>query len=220
MEDKALLELLNEYDKKISKSLSINTQLVSEFKTKKANSLMKKLFLSRLIELLIALIINILLGNFLYNNWHSPSLAISSCCIMIFAIIAMSGCIRQMILISKFNLNQPIIENQKILAQLQIYFIIYLRIGLLQIPFYLAYVSIAFRIFFGIDIWQHGSLTWLIINLVLSVLLFPFTWWIFKKISYKNINISWVKSLIEGSGWKTIARAMKFLNEIEDYKSN
>jgi hypothetical protein len=219
MEDKELLELLNEYDKKISQSLSINTQLVSELKTKKTYSHLKKLLSMRLIELAIASVITILLGDFLYKNMHSPDMVISSCIIMIFTIIAMSGCVRQIILISNFDLNQPIIENQKILATLQSFIIIYLRIGLLQIPFYMAYLSIAFRMFFGIDIWQNGNFTWIIIQLVLSVLLFPFSWWIFKKISHKNMNISWVKYLIESSGGKRVARAMEFLSDIEDFKT-
>ena len=219
MEDKMLSELLNEYDKKISQSLSINAQLLNELKTKKTYSQLKKLLRNRLIELVIGLFFCSYLGNFLYNNWYSPELAISSGIIMLFAIFAISGCIRQIILISKFDLNQSIIENQKILATLQSYIIIYFRIGLLQIPLYLAYVIIMFRIFFRIDIWQKGDLTWLIIQLAFSVLLIPLTLWIFKKISYKNMNIPWVKYLIESSGGKTVARAMEFLNEIEDYKT-
>jgi len=219
MEDKELYELLNEYDKKISHSLSINTQLASELKTEKANFHLKKLLRNRFIELLIGLIFSFVLGNFLYKNWHSPGLAISSGIIMAFAIFALSGCIRQIILISKFDFKKPIIENQKLLAMLQSFIIIYLRIGLLQFPFYLGYVSIAFRMFFGIDIWQNGDLTWLIIQLALSVLLIPLSIWIFKKISHKNMNIRWVKYLIESSGGKTVTLAMEFLNEIEDYKT-
>jgi hypothetical protein len=219
MKDKVLSALLNEYDKKISQSLSINAQLLGELKTEKAYSRLKKLLSNRFIELIIGLIFSFVLGNFLYKNWHSPGLAISSGIIMAFTIFALSGCIRQIYLISKFDLNQPIIENQKILAMLQSFIIIYLRIGLLQFPFYLAYISIAFRMFFGIDMWQNGNLTWLIIQLAFSVLLIPISLWIFKKISHKNMNIHWVKYLIESSGGKTVTRAMEFLNEIEDYKT-
>jgi len=219
MEDKVLSELLNEYDKKISESLSVNTQLVSELKTKKSYSQLKKLRRNRLIELVIALFISFLLGIFLYNSWYIIGWVISACIIMSFTIFAITSCIRQLILISKFNLNQPVVENQKILANLQLYNIMYLRIGILQIPFYMTYITIMVRIFFGIDFWVHVSLPWVLVNLAFSVLLFPFIWWVFKKISYKNMNIPWVKKFIESAGGKTIARAMEFLNEIEDYKT-
>ena len=220
MEDKVLSELLNEYDKKISESLSVNTQLVSELKTKKSYSQLKKLRRNRLIELVIALFISFLLGIFLYKSWYIIGWVISSLIIMSFTIFAISSCIRQLILISKFNLNQPVVENQKILANLQLYNIMYLRIGILQIPFYMTYITIMVRIFFGIDFWVHVSLPWILANLAFSVLLFPFIWWVFKKISYKNMNIPWVRNLIESAGGKTIARAMEFLNEIDDYEDN
>ena len=221
MEDKVLSELLNEYDKKISESLSVNTQLVSELKTKKSYSQLKKLRRNRLIELVISLVISLFLGGFIYYSLNLIILGwvISSCIIMSFTLFAVSSCIRQLILISKFNLNQPVIENQKILSRLQLYNIMYLRMGILQIPFYMSYITIFSRMFFAYDFWIHVGMTWSLVNLAFSVLLFPFIWRVFKKISYKNMNIPWVKYLIGHAGGKTIVRAMEFLNEIDDYEN-
>jgi hypothetical protein len=91
--------------------------------------------------------------------------------------------------------------------------------GILQIPFYMSYITIFSRMFFAYDFWIHVGTTWSLVNLAFSVLLFPFIWWVFKKISYKNMNIAWVKNLIEYAGGKTIVRAMEFLNEIDDYEN-
>jgi len=222
MEDKVLSELLNEYDKKISESLSVNTQLVSELKTKKSYSQLKKLRRNRLIELVISLVISLFLGGFIYYSLNLIILGwvISSCIILSFTLFAVSSCIRQLILISKFNLNQPVIENQKILSRLQLYNIMYLRMGILQIPFYMSYITIFSRMFFAYDFWIHVGTTWSLVNLAFSVLLFPFIWRVFKKISYKSMNIPWVKYLIEHAGGKTIVMAMEFLNEIDDYEDN
>ncbi len=219
MEDKELSELLNEYDKKISQTLDVNIKLLRELKTNKTKSHLRRLLISRIIELVIVMIINFLLGKFLYNNWGSPGLVISSGVIMLFTIFAMSGSIRQIVIISKFDINLPVVENQKILASLQSYMIFYLRAGFLQIPFYLGYLSIGFRIIFGVDIWKDGNLTWLFIQLGFSVILLPLAWWIFKKISKENMNIKWVRSIIDSSGGKTISKAMEFLNEIEDFQT-
>ena len=221
MEDKVLSELLNEYDKKISESLSVNTQLVSELKTKKSYSQLKKLRRNRLIELVISLVISLFLGGFIYYSLNLIILGwvISSCIILSFTLFAVSSCIRQLILISKFNLNQPVIENQKILSRLQLYNIMYLRMGILQIPFYMSYITIFSRMFFAYDFWIHVGTTWSLVNLAFSVLLFPFIWRVFKKISYKSMNIPWVKYLIEHAGGKTIVMAMEFLNEIDDYEN-
>ena len=219
MEDKILSELLNEYDKKISESLSVNTQLVSELKTKKSYSQLKKLRRNRLIELVIALFISFLLGIFLYNSWYIIGWVISACIIMSFTIFAITSCIRQLILISKFSLNQPVIENQKILSRLQIYNIMHLRMAILQIPFYVNYITIFSRMFFAYDFWVHTGAIFALGNMALGFLLFPFIWWVFKKISYKNMNIPWVKYLIEHAGGKTIVKAMELLNEIDVYEN-
>ena len=70
MEDKALSELLNEYDKKISESISINTQLLSELKTKKSYSQLKKILRNRLIELAISSVLSFLLVGYIYYSWN------------------------------------------------------------------------------------------------------------------------------------------------------
>ena len=222
MEDKILSELLNEYDRKISESLPVNTQLLSELKTKKSFSQLKKLRRSRLIELVISSAISICLGGYLHYSWniHYIGWVISCIIILCFTLFAVSSCIRQLILISKFSLNQPVIENQKILSRLQIYNIMHLRMAILQIPFYVNYITIFSRMFFAYDFWVHTGAIFALGNMALGFLLFPFIWWVFKKISYKNMNIPWVKYLIEHAGGKTIVRAMEFLNEIDDYEDN
>jgi hypothetical protein len=222
MEDKVLSELLNEYDRKISESLPVNTQLLSELKTKKSYSQLKKLRHSRLIELAISSVISLLLVGYIYYSWnlHYFGWVISCLIIICFSLFAVSSCIRQLILISKFNLNQPVIENQKILSRLQIYNIMHIRMGILQIPFYVNYVTIFSRMFFAYDFWVHTGAIFALVNVAFGFLLFPFIWWVFKKISYKNMNIPWVKYIIEHAGGKTIVRAMEFLNEIDDYEDN
>jgi hypothetical protein len=222
MEDKILSELLNEYDRKISESLPVNTQLLSELKSKKSFSQLKKLRRNRLIELAISSVLSLFLFGYTYYSWnlHAIGWVISCIIILSFTLFAVSSCIRQLILISKFSLNQPVIENQKILSRLQIYNIMHLRMGILQIPFYVNYITIFSRMFFAYDFWVHTGMLFALANMAFGFLLFPFIWWVFKKISYKNMNIPWVKYLIEHAGGKTIVRAMEFLNEIDVYENN
>ncbi len=221
MEDKILSELLNEYDRKISESLPVNTQLLSELKTKKSYSQLKKLRRNRLIELAISSVLSLFLFGYTYYSWnlHAIGWVISCVIILSFSLFAVSSCIRQLILISKFSLNQPVIENQKILSRLQIYNIMHLRMAILQIPFYVNYITIFSRMFFAYDFWVHTGPIFALANVIFGFLLFPFIWWVFKKISYKNMNIPWVKYLIEHAGGKTIVRAMEFLNEIDVYEN-
>jgi len=223
MEDKILSELLNEYDRKISESLPVNTQLLSELKTKtkKSYSQLKKIRRSRLIELAISSVLSFLLFGYIYYSWNLRYYGwIISCIIILcFTLFAVSSCIRQLVLISKFSLNQPVIENQKILSRLQIYNIMHLRMAILQIPFYVNYITIFYTMFFHKFFWVLTGPIFALANVIFGFLLFPFIWRVFKKISYKNMNIPWVKYLIEHAGGKTIVRAMEFLNEIDVYEN-
>jgi len=221
MEDKILSELLNEYDRKISESLPVNTQLLSELKTKKSYSQLKKLRRNRLIELAISSVLSLFLFGYTYYSWnlHAIGWVISCVIILSFSLFAVSSCIRQLILISKFSLNQPVIENQKILSRLQIYNIMHLRMAILQIPFYVNYITIFYTMFFHKFFWVLTGPIFALANVIFGFLLFPFIWRVFKKISYKNMNIPWVKYLIEHAGGKTIVRAMEFLNEIDVYEN-
>jgi len=223
MEDKVLSELLNEYDRKISESSPVNTQLLSELKTKtkKSYSQLKKIRRSRLIELTISSVLSFLLFGYIYYSWNLRYYGwIVSCIIILcFTLFAVSSCIRQLVLISKFSLNQPVIENQKILSRLQIYNIMHLRMAILQIPFYVNYITIFYTMFFHKYFWVLTGPIFALANVIFGFLLFPFIWRVFKKISYKNMNKPWVKYLIEHAGGKTIVRAMEFLNEIDVYEN-
>lgn len=41
---------------------------------------------------------------------------------------------------------------------------------------------------------------------------------IYKNISYKNINRKWVRSLLNGSGGKSVIKAIEYIPEIEEFK--
>lgn len=217
MEDKSLSELLSAYDNRISRSSAVDLQAFKEMQEKKSTYSLKGLLRQRTIEMTLALIINLLLGSFLYFNWSNPGLVISAAVIMIFTIIGISGCIRQIVLIKWFNFSRNITQSQSNLAKLQFYALNYLRWGILQLPFYMAYVAIGFQLIFGVDILHQENPNWLISQAVLSLLLVPFSLWLYLKITYHNINIGWVKYIIETSGGKKIASAMEFLNEVEQF---
>jgi hypothetical protein len=91
--------------------------------------------------------------------------------------------------------------------------------AILQIPFYVNYITIFSNLFFHYYFWTYTGPIFALANVVFGFLLFPFIWRVFKKISYENMNIPWVKYLVEHAGGKTIVKAMEFLNEIDAYEN-
>ena len=219
MNDTELAELFETFDDKLTRSISVNLKTAEELRMLKSVSVIGELRQQRIIELIFCAVIILFLGSFLYANLESPSLTISAGIITFFVILDISGTVRQLVLISKFDYAQSVTQNQAILVSLQTHTVIYLRLAILQPPFFLAYILIGFKVFFDVEIWIAGNRNWLISNLILGIILIPVSVWLYRKIQIKNLHIKWVKSLIEFSGGKKLSRAMLFLKEIEKFKN-
>lgn len=221
MEENELSVLLNQFDARLSKSDEKIRNLTKEINFKKAESELSKMTRQSIFELVLGVLVTGFLIRLMMIGWNEPAVVISAGLILFFTIAAILGCIRQLDLISRFDISRPVTENQKVLAEVQIHLVLYLKIAILQVPFFLAYIILGFWLFFGINIWDAGDSTWLISQIVLGLLFLPLSIWAVKTISYKNIHIKWVNMLISGSGGKKLSMAMEFLKEIEDYeKSN
>jgi hypothetical protein len=66
---------------------------------------------------------------------------------------------------------------------------------------------------------DHGGATFWLINLAVVSFFIILSVYLFQKLTYKNIHIKWVKAFIEGFGGKKLIKAMEFLNDIEEYKT-
>lgn len=218
MEKDELLDLLSSYDDKISQANAISLQAVEGLQVHKSKSVLKGLLYQSMAELLIGLAVTVFLTLFIYYNLSSVSLVVAAVVIMAFVVIAISGCIRQIIRINQFDYSRSVSENQQMLASLQAHIIMYLRLSVLQLPLYFAYIMVGFKVIFGVNIWQVGDTNWLISQAVLSILFVPLACWLYRKISYKNLHINWVKRLVAASGGKHVTQAMAFLQEIDSFR--
>lgn len=219
MKDEELNELLKTFDGKLNRSLEINLRTVNEMKMQKSVFALNKLRAYSIIEIIVGAIFIIFLGNFIYENLISLSLTISAVILDIFAIVIVAGAVRQLILISDFEVSSSVTESQRILATLRTHQITYLRLAILQFPFFLAYILVGFKVFFNTDIWQTGNKNWIISNIIFGIILIPISVWIVRKIQPANINIKWIRTLVETTVGKEISAAMTFLDEIENFKN-
>lgn len=220
MEKDELLNLLSSYDHKISQANAISLQAVEGLQVHKSKSVLKGLLYHRVAELMLGLAVTVCLALFTYYNISSVSLVVAAAVIMVFMVIAISGCIRQIIRINQFDYARSVSENQQMLAGLQAHIITYLRLSVLQLPLYFAYIMVGFKLIFGLNIWQVGYDNWLISQGILSILLVPVSLWLYRKISYKNLHINWVKRLVAASGGKHVTQAMAFLQEIDTFRKS
>ncbi len=219
MKEQELNDLLSAFNKKITSTSDFNKKLFGELQMQKSALALDNLRFWRIIELIFAVVVQLFLGSFLYANRESLSLTISAAILMFFVILEIINNVRQLVLISQFDYAKKVTENQAALVALQTHIIGFLRLMALQLPFFLAYILIGFKVFFNVDIWTEGNKNWLLANLILSVLFIPVSIWTYRQISARNIDKRWVAVLIESAGGKKVSEAMKFLNEIKNFKS-
>lgn len=218
MEDQDLKKLWQNYNQKLDNTLDINLKNFEATQIGKSKALLNKLLIERVVVLVLALGIDILLGAMLGNNLKSPAIAISCGVLMLFAVATMAGNGYQIYLIRTFDYDQSIAANQQKLAQLQLFITSYVRLVVLAVPFYIAYMLVFLKLIFGFDMWLVGTAPFWMANFILSILLVPVALWVYNKLSYKNIQVGWVYTFWLATGRAQVVTAMKFMQEIEAFK--
>jgi len=224
MDTNELKSIWQAYDAKLEKSLKLNLYCVQTIQIQKVKSAYTSLIVFKIVEIFIGLLFIYFLGNFLYNNLTEIYFVAAAGILIMFFLLIIIGGIKQIFLITQINYNQALVENQKKLALMQSSVLLqssvikYLRLSFLSLPFYTAYIIIGFKIFFNIDIVVNGDKYWWISQVILSILFIPLSIWLYNKISYKNMHISWVRKLIENAGGESIRKAMSFIKELNEFE--
>lgn len=213
MRDAEFADLLRSFDRKLEDANSLNLKFAEDIKLQKTASVLKDLNSNRVVELVVGILVAAFLGNFLFDNRDSGILLASAAILILFTLIAILGCIRQLILISNFDCSQSVTENQATLISVQAFHLNYLRLTILQFPLYMAYILVGFKVIFGVNIWEDGDRLWILLNLVIGLALLPLSLWLFRIIRQENLHVKWVRRLYEVSGGDQISKAIEFLEE-------
>ncbi len=218
MELEALKKSWEQYDKKLDQYLKLNQRIFKEMNLTKTRSSLLSILIFRIVEAVIFLAAILALGTFIGNHCGSFQFVIPAAILQIFAITGLAGSIGQIALISQIDFAAPITKMQKKLEQMKMHMIQTARIMILSIPFYLAYIVLGFKLFFGVDIVAQGNPDWWLANIILSLLFIPLAVWIYRKLSWKNMHIPWVKGFFYSAGGRQMTKAMDFLREIDSFE--
>ena len=206
-----------DYATRLMSDLNLNHSILNEAKLKSTRLTLRHLMYRRIIETITFAIMLSLLLDFASNNYPIPQFVFSGAILALFCLVGFIGSIGQIILIIRLDYSKPVTTFQLQIEKLKAYSLQTLKLLLLSIPFYFAYIIIGFKAVFNFDIYSQSSINWLLWNLILSILFIPFSIWLYRKLNYKTKD-SWIKSLIADNGGKQISSAIQFINEIEELK--
>jgi len=200
------------YDAKLEKSLQLNLRLLQEVQSQKAKSVLRSFIASRTVGIAIGMLYLLLL---VFAFWYvrtQPVMAVSFAVFIICTAIAIGEYVHEIGVIHGISYGDNIVDTQHKLADIQSAIIRTLRISWVQLPFWSTF-------FVSNALLRKGGREFWMIEIPITLLLT-----ILAVILYRNITIEnarkkkWVKGMIRGTGMKSLARAMAFLQEIEEYK--
>jgi len=200
------------YDAKLDKSLRLNLRLFQDVQSQKARSAMRSLIVSRVIGIIIGIIYVLILGFAFWYVRTQPVMAVSFGVFIICSVIAVGMYIRELGVIRRISYGDNIVDTQRRLAGIQSSIIWTLRICWVQLPFWATF-------FVSNELLRKGGAAFLGVEIPLVLFLT-----IAAVILYRNITVGslhtkkWITWWIRGTGLKSVARAMEFMREIEEFK--
>lgn len=221
MEDAELKDLLESYNHKLEEarvlnlqSWVLNFQCFESIQTRKAKSKLKSLLAIKIVGIILGLVWVLFLGFLIYYSlvFSKIFFVISVGMILLFSLIAIIVYIKHIILINKIIKSDSVIKTQEEIARLQLSTINIVKILFLQTPFYCTF-SWSFQ-------WiENDPASFWLISFPITLAFTAASIWLYKNISYKNVNKKWFKILFR-SEWTLLAKANTFLTEIENFKKD
>jgi len=211
MEELNIKQLWHAYDLKLEKSLQLNQKIMNELQAQKAESNISSFRRGQVAGVVLGVLWALFLVFWTIIGHRNIYFAGSMGTIALFNIFAVATYIKHLALLDQVNVADNITVAQQKLATIQASLSNSGRIMILQTPFWCTF-------WYNQQLVDHGGSIFWIINLTAVALFIGLSVYLYKKLTYKNIHIKWVKAFIEGFGGKKLIKAMEFMNEIEDYK--
>jgi hypothetical protein len=222
MEDSELKDLLSSYNHQLEEAKVLNLQswvlnykCYESIQSQKAKSKLKSLITFKMDAMILGIVWISFLGYLLYHSLEMSKIffVISAGAIILFTAIAIIVYVYHIVLIRKINNSEHVIKTQETIARLQLSTINIVRILFLQTPFYSTF-------FWSLQWIKNDPLSFWLIAFPITLFLILISIWLYRNISYKNVNKKWFKMLFNSPEWTSLTKASAFLNEIENFKKD
>ena len=213
MEELDIKQLWHAYDLKLERSLQLNQKIMRELQSQKAENNISSFRRNQVAGVIVGILWVLILVFLTIAGHKNIYFAGSMGLIALFNIFAVATYIRHLALLSRVNITDNITGAQQKLATIQSSLNNAGRILILQAPLWCTF-------WYSQQLVDHGGTTFWLINLTVVTCFVILSVYLYNKLTYKNIHIKWVKAFMEGFGGKKLIKAMEFLNDIEEYKTD
>jgi hypothetical protein len=217
MDNTELIQLWKAQDAKLERALALNQLLLRETINQKAKSTLRPLLKFKTAGIIAFVFYLWFLGYGLYYGVANYSSAwnyfiVSVSAIMLINLKGFFDYIRHLYWTHHINYDGSVVEIQQQLSRLQLSIIDHSRTMCLQFPF--------FTTFYLSDTWFPSEVGWpyLFFQIIKTGAFIGLSYWLYKNHKPENLEKRWFRVMIDGSGGKSIAKAMAIYKEAERFK--
>jgi hypothetical protein len=218
MELDELKQTWSEHARKLDRVLSLNLQGLKTAQLDKTRSALGRFKAFRVFEMLIGILVLIPLGSYIAGHFSVPTLAIPALIFAASVLVPVIANIRQLILLGRISYADPVTTIQRKLEEIKLHYLRSFRLPVLMLPLYMAYVVVAFNLFFGVDVLAHANAAFLWVNLAVSLIFVAPAVWVLRNLSFKNIRHPVIRVLVHGGGGKQMIAALEFLKALQAFE--
>src|SRR5579863_6296754 len=206
------IQLWKAYDAKLDQSLQLNLKLLKEVQSQKTRSVLRTLTAGRVIGLVLGVLYEIILCVVCWHVRDQPVMAISVGVFIVVTGIAMGAYWWELVLIGRIGYADNIVDTQEKLAGIQSSIIRTLRISWIQLPFWATF-------FVSNGLMRNGGLVFWAVEIPLVLAFTVVAIILFRNLTPEKMEQKkWVRKLAQGTGWKSVTRAIGFMQEIREIK--
>ncbi|WP_192820436.1 hypothetical protein [Rufibacter sp. LB8] len=217
MDNTDFISIWKQQDAKIEKALAINHYLLRETINQKAKSTLQPLVRLKTVGIVAVVLFLILLGFALFFaiKYYAPGhtyFIVSVACIALINLKALADYIKHLVWVNNINYDGSVVAIQEQLTKLQLSIIRHGKIMCLQFPFYTT--------FFLSSTWFPQQVAWpyLVFQGIMTGGFVYLSYWLYKNHTPENLDKKWFRTMIAGSGGKSVMQALAFYREMEAFK--
>ena len=218
MELDELKQTWSEHARKLDRILSLNLQGLKTAQLDKTRSALGRFKAFRVFEILVGFAVLLWSGSYIADHIDAPTLAGPALILAASVLVAVIGNIRQLVLLGQVSYADPVATIQRKLEEMKLHFLRTIRLMAFMLPLYMVYVVVGLNLFFGMDVLAQSNPAYLWANLLLSLIFIAPAIWVFRNLSFKNIENPVIHALVHGSGGKEMIAAVEFLKALQKFE--
>ncbi len=211
MNESELKNLWQSENQKIEKILEINKRQLYTLQTERAESKIKSFIKGHTASVVLGIVWIGFLSFLVYHSLDKFYFSLSVGLLILFNVFAVIAYIRHIAILTSVTIEESITETQRKIALVRTSDNLVGRILILQTPLYCTW-------WYTEDLVQNGGIFFWAVNLIVVGLFTAAAIFLFIKLSPSNPSAKWLRWTDKYFGSEKLAKASKFLTEIEEYK--